>query len=392
MAKEAPMSPAPAFNESIWMIDTSIGLGTGKILAVLALAARHHQHVSSAPGLQNVRCVALSVAHSWTGDTIAAFLRRVIEVTGRPVAYLKDGGSDLQKAIRLLDEQALGSPSIDDISHTIANLLKRHYHDHPMFETFMSACSRLSGTLKQTILACLTPPKVQTKARFMNLHRLVTWADRFLKLSPPGGAAKGSILSKLRACLGELQACKAFIKSFREDAAPLLECEKLLKNNGLSQATLLQCLPFIENIHSADVRHDFAAYLLRQLETAKKLSLNDDKIGMPISSDQIESIFGLAKQHGVGEIKDAGRIAIRLPALCGVPTRMEAEQVLGFSVADQYETIGHLDSLMKQRRRVLSSPESLEGLAKAQANSQIEFIAGAKNRSNDLKIATISGG
>ncbi|MHC1726710.1 MAG: hypothetical protein AB9866_11985 [Syntrophobacteraceae bacterium] len=151
-------------------------------------------------------------------------------------------------------------------------------------------------------------------------------------------------------------------------------------------------MPFINAIHSADVRHDFAAYLLRQLDTAIKLGLDGDKIGMPISSDQIESLFGLAKQHGVGEIKDAGRIAIRLPALCGVPTRMEAEQVLGFSVAGQHEAIGHLDSLMKQRRRVLSNPESLESLGKAQADAQIELIPGAKNRSNDLKIATISSG
>ncbi len=145
------------------MIDTSIGLGTGKILAVLALDARHHQHIPSAPGLQNVRCVAVSVASTWTGDTIAAFLRRVIAIVGRPVAYLKDGGSDLQKAIRLLEAQGLASPSIDDVSHVIANLLKRRYHDHPMFETFLSACSRISANLKQTILACLIPPKVELR-------------------------------------------------------------------------------------------------------------------------------------------------------------------------------------------------------------------------------------
>lgn len=372
------------------MIDTSIGLGTGKILAVLALDARHHQHIPSAPGLQNVRCVAVSVASTWTGDTIAAFLRRVIAIVGRPVAYLKDGGSDLQKAIRLLEAQGLASPSIDDVSHVIANLLKRRYHDHPMFETFLSACSRISANLKQTILACLIPPKVQTKARFMNVHRLVAWADRILKLSPPGGAAKGSTLYKLRACLTGLPACKPFIKSFREDAAPLLECEKILKIHGLSQATLLQCMPFIEAIHSGDVRHDFADYLHRQLETAMRLGLDDDKIGMPISSDQIESLFGLAKQHGVGEIKDAGRIAIRLPAMCGVPTRVEAEQVLGISIAEQHEAIGRLTSLMKQRRKVLSNPESLETLAEQRVDAQIALISSVKNRSKNLKTPTIS--
>ena len=158
----------PGSNGSIWMTDVSIALGAGKILAVLALDARHHQNVPSAPGLRDVRCVAVSVAASWTGETIAAFLRRLIAVTGRPVAYLKDGGSDLQKAVCLLEAEGLASPSIDDISHAVANLLKRRYQDHPMFDAFMSACGRVSGKLKQTILACLTPPKVRTKARFMN--------------------------------------------------------------------------------------------------------------------------------------------------------------------------------------------------------------------------------
>jgi len=119
---------------------------------------------------------------------------------GRPAAYLKDAGSELHKAIDVLDAQGLASPSIDDISHAVANMLKRRYHDHPTFSTFVSACGRVSGKLKHTLLACLAPPSVPTKARFMNVHRLVTWADRWLNLSPAGGARAGSTLAKLRAC------------------------------------------------------------------------------------------------------------------------------------------------------------------------------------------------
>jgi hypothetical protein len=60
-----------------------------------------------------------------------------------------------------------------------------------------------------------------------------------------------------------------------------------------------------------------ASYLQYQLETAKTLGL--DQVGLPISSDAIASLFGVAKQHGVGETQDAARIALRLPALCGLP-------------------------------------------------------------------------
>ena len=388
MLKGLPLEQVQSCNGLIWMIDMSIALGTGKILTLLALDAHHHQLMPDAPGFQNVHCIAVSVADSWTGETIAALLKRLIAVMGRPAAYLKDGGADLRKAIRLLDDQGLGSFSIDDISHVIANVLKHRYCDHPMFETFISACGRVSAKLKQTILACLAPPKVHTKARFMNVHRLITWADQVLKLSPPGGAPRRSTLSKLRSCLDKLPLCRSFIKRFRADAAPLLECQKILKTKGLSHDTLAQCQPIIQTIPSIVVRRDFLAYLQSQIDIATALGL--EATGLPISSDQLESLFGLAKQHGVGQIKDADRIAFRLPALCGIPTRAEAEQVLGISVAEQNMMTNCFTSLIKQRREVLPNPDRLESLCKEQTQVHVTLIPDVKNRSKNEKTIDLS--
>jgi len=72
-------------------------------------------------------------------------------------------------------------------------MLKHSYQHHPAFERFLSACGRVSGQLQHTLLACLAPPTVRTKARFMHVHRLFSWAERLLKLSPAGGAKAGSI-------------------------------------------------------------------------------------------------------------------------------------------------------------------------------------------------------
>ena len=388
--KGLALSQAPFANGLIWMIDVSIALGTGKIVVILALDAHHHQLTAAAPGLHQGRCLAVAVAASWTGDTLAELLRRLIAVMGRPAAYLKDGGSELQKAIGLLAEQGLASPAIDDISHAVANMLKRRYHAHPKFSTFVSACGRVSGKLKQTILACLAPPTIHTKARFMHVHRLVTWADQLLTLSPAGGAKAGSTLAKLRACLDLLPSCKAFIKRFRGDAILLLACQKILKTQGLSHDTLAQCKPLIDAIPSLTVRREFAGYLQSQLQTATRLGLDD--VGLPISSDPIESLFGLAKQHGVGEIKDANRIALRLPALCGTPTREEAKQVLELSVAEQKELSGRFTSLTKQRREVLPNPDALERLGTAQAHTHVELIPSAKNRSTHHNTVNLSIG
>jgi len=385
-----PLRAAPFSNGLIWMIDSSIGLGAGKILAVVAIDAHHHHLTPGAPSLEHARCMGVSVADSWTGDTIAEFLGRLIARVGRPAAYLKDGGGDLRNAVACLEEQGLGSPCIDDMSHAVAAMLKRSYQDHPAFETFVSACGRVSGNVKQTILACLAPPKVRTKARFMNVHRLFTWADRVLHLSPSGGAKTGSPLAKLRACLEQLPACKALITRFRGDASGLLACQQIVKMQGLSHATLAQCEPLLATMPSAALRRECRAYLVYQLETATTLGL--DHIGLPISSDAIESLFGVAKRHGMGETQDARRMALRLPAFCGVPTREEAQQVLEVRVARQHEFTGQVTSLTTQRREVLGHPERLESLRLTPDDRRMECLPQSKNRSNYQEVINISNG
>jgi hypothetical protein len=385
-----PLSQAPFTNGLIWMIDISIGLGTGKILAVLAVDAHHHQRAPDALALHDVHCIGVCVADSWTGDAIAEVLKHLIAQMGRPAAYLKDGGSELHKAVELLAEQRLLSPCIDDISHAVAGMLKRSYQHHPAFERFVSACGRVSGKLKHTLLACLAPPTVRTKARFMNVHRLFTWAELLLTLSPPGGAKASSILARLRACMDELPACKDLIKRFRADAQGLLGCQKILKTQGLCHDTLAQCEPLIEAMPSTALRLEFRAYLAYQLDIAKTLGL--DHVGLPISSDTIESLFGVAKHHGVGQTQDAARIALRLPALCGAPTPEEAEQVLGVCVTRQQEITGQFTSLTKQRREVLGHREALESLGRSPGGPYVELLPRPKNRSNHAAIVNLSIG
>ena len=209
------------------------------------------------------------MADSWPGEALAGVLTRLIAPMGRPAASLKDGGSERHKAADLLEEQGLGSSCIDDLSHAAATMLKRSSQHHPTFARFLAACGRVSGQLQHTILACVAPPTVRTKARCMSVHRLCTWADRLRKLSPAGGAKAGSIFARLRACCDALPACKDLIKRFCADAQGVLECQKMLKTTGLSHDTLAQWKPLIAAMPSAPLRLEFAASLEYQLDTAK---------------------------------------------------------------------------------------------------------------------------
>jgi hypothetical protein len=99
MLKGLPLRQAPFPNGLIWLLDLSLGLGTGKMLAVLACEASHHQHTSSALSLEHVHCIGVAVADAWTGETIVDVLLRLIAQMGRPAADRKDGGGAWQKAV-----------------------------------------------------------------------------------------------------------------------------------------------------------------------------------------------------------------------------------------------------------------------------------------------------
>jgi hypothetical protein len=371
----APLMP-PFAKGYVWMIDLSIGLGSGKILSVLALPLQHHGTHAKAPRLRDVRCVAVAVADAWNGASIADFLERVIARTGAPSAILKDGGTDLNKAVCLLAERGRPCPAIADLSHVIANLFKHTYGEHPLFSTFVSACGRVSKHLKQTLLASLAPPNVSTRARFMNVHRLVNWADQLLKHSPRGEAAAGSMLARLRANLEELPACKPFIRRFLRDAKAMLACQKVLKHQGLNRATYQACQKLIEVMPaSSPIRRGFTQWAEDQLAIASTLNL--DSAGLPISTDILESLFGIGKRLGVGQTKDATRIALRLPCFCGTLSRDDSERVLQISVKEQQALTAGKRSLLAQRRQVLPHPGTLETLAENSAPRSFQMLPAA---------------
>ena len=149
-----PLSQAPFTHGLLWRIDSRLGLGTGTRVAVWACDAQHHQGAPGALSFQRVHGIGVCGAPTGAGDTIAAVLTRLIAQMGRPAASRKDGGSELQKAVALLEAQGRERPCIDDLAHAAAGILQRPSQPHPAFEAFLSVCGRVSGTLPHTMRAC----------------------------------------------------------------------------------------------------------------------------------------------------------------------------------------------------------------------------------------------
>jgi len=86
----------------------------------------------------------------------------------------------------------------------------------------------------------------------------------------------------------------------------------------------------------------------------------------------------VAKQDGTGKIKDANRIAQRIPVMFGKLTKQDAQNVLDISVKEQQEVVGTMPSLTKQRREVLAHGGCLEKIEFDEAKQNLEFIVSSK--------------
>ena len=160
-----------------------------------------------------------------------------------------------------------------------------------------------------------------------------------------------------------------------------MECQKILKNQGLKQQTAQECQKLVQAIpEQSSIRIGFLAWMQRQLEIANKLDLKEG--GIVVSSDCIESLFEQAKHHGTGETMDVNRIALRIPAFCGSVSKEEAGQVLQISVEKQKQVETFL-SLTAQRRLVLANPGSLEKTVPKQDDQNFELIPESKMGSKE---------
>jgi len=341
----------------IFIIDISIALTGEKILAVLGVSANHYAAGNGFPKLSDAICFGVKVSAQWRGEDIARFLEEIIERVGKPLGYLKDGAADLEKGCRTLDEKGIGSPRIKDISHFTANLLKAKYGDLQILADFVALTGSISKRLKQTILACLAPPKVRSAARFMNLHRLVDWAHSLLALSPPGRAKSDSILDRLRRAMDDLPIYKTFIKGFLRDSQVILKCQELMKQRGLNEKS---AAAFRKAVSALDPGCDIAVGLnewLLDAEAARALIFHDrepeDRPALLVSSDPVESAFGVGKAHGCAALQDPNRIALRLPAECGSISNEEISMLNNITQATIDEKSRNLHSVHACRYQAL---------------------------------------
>jgi hypothetical protein len=130
---------------------------------------------------QDVTLLGLELWEHSFGAKVEKCLDKISCFVKVPVQIAVDGGSDYHGGVKLFCERHPKTQHISDISHKLARLLEKHLKDDEDWNLFVNSVSKAKAQSQQTPLACLTPPALRTKARYMNLHTMTRWAVRILK-------------------------------------------------------------------------------------------------------------------------------------------------------------------------------------------------------------------
>ncbi len=312
--------------QCIDIIDHWIGKGNLKIFAVLRIKKEDHQkatEANKAPSLKHFKLIHIEIVKRSTGEEVFLSLKELYKKVSPPIAIISDSGSDLVKGIRMLNEDQTYTEKIyhiQDISHKIACILKKHYGKKEWFQDFFYSLGKASKKLYNSKHAHLKAPNQNIKARFMNISKHLKWCISNLERlnKEEFNKEEEKIMKEI---YGGLQANEKEIQDIYNLIIIFHEIMKELKINGLNGRSHKKCIEIMANIENQEIKESITEWLQNHYQISQILLCNGWDHSMPISSDPIESFFSKYKRfqnrapHG-----DPTRTIALLPLLVGDDT------------------------------------------------------------------------
>ena len=164
----------------IWIVDHTVQLGSEKCLVILGIRQSKLPQAELYLNHEDVEPIALlPVTHS-NGEIVFRQLTQTVEKTGLPREIVGDHGTDIKSGIERFCQDHEQTCYIYDIKHKGAAILKRELKDDQHWSKFIQLAAQTSKRVQQTRLSALAPPNQRSKARYMNVDRLVKWGQEQL--------------------------------------------------------------------------------------------------------------------------------------------------------------------------------------------------------------------
>ena len=302
--------PKESATDWVWMIDHTIQAGQGKCLVVvgfrlsawrekIAVAVAQDPQAVVALEQRDLSVWMLERVSSSSGAVVHEQLERLSQATGIvPMSLLSDQGAD----VRTGSEQFCAVPNrsttlVHDISHAVANALKRQLAHCPRWAQFMADASLCKTQIRQTGCAFLMPPELKAKSRWMNLDPLVKWSRRVLEfLRNPGVALERA---QVTVTVATVEQKMGWIRSHAESIAEwtrLLEAAatilKYIRQHGYHRAAPAELQHQLQHVTSAPAR----AMIEEVQEFVQTQSTRAGDHRLAGSTEVLESLIGTGKQ------------------------------------------------------------------------------------------------
>jgi hypothetical protein len=280
-----------------WIMDHTLQLGPWKCLVIVGVRLSVWRHHGGPLRHTDLQLLNLTPMEQATGERVHQAMVETMAQTGVPRQITSDGGTDLKKGVELLHKDHPQVAHVYDIKHKMALLLRQELEHNEQWTTFVTQSNKTKLGITQTALACLVPPSLKVKARYMNLDLLVEWGRNILRFmdSPPAHSQTTLDLVKLEEKCGWVREYRGALQTWSELLAVAQTAEHYVREKGYHPAA-----PGVLEQHLAPLTTTAAAKRLCaavldfvEHESAATPSDTEQLLG---SSEVLESLIGKYKR------------------------------------------------------------------------------------------------
>lgn len=291
--------PKPQADDWMWILDHTMQMGERKCLIIVGIRQSTWDAEDRCLSHKDLELIDLQPVTESTGEVVYRQMEAATSKTGVPRAIISDEGRDLHRGIALFRQVHPSTAWLYDIKHKTACLLKHELQGDASWQAFVEGINHFKRRVSLTPLACLSPPQLRGKARYMSVDVLVEWAEKSLALLPrPEVATRlGLTAATVEEKLGWLRRFAPQVRRWREMVQVIETTEHYVRHEGIHRKApeeLAAALPQPSSPAARRLRHALLEFLQ---EEAQQAAEGERLLG---SSEVLESIIGKFK-HLAGE-------------------------------------------------------------------------------------------
>jgi hypothetical protein len=313
--------PKASADDWFWLVDHTIQIGKARCLMIAGVRLSLLPPRGQALELKHLEPLAILPVDQSNGQIVYQQLEAQAAISGMPRAILSDEGSDLTSGIKRFRQQHPEIAGLSDISHYAARLLKRRLENNDRWKSFCHQAGQTKFQTAQTELAFLMPSRQRSKARFMNLGPLLSWANRTLATmdQQPAAVLQHVTVERLEEKFGWLRDYRLDLERWSEFHRLTQMAIEVARNEGYSSAVVeqldLRLDPLVLSDAGKALHTELRQFVVEQSSAARPGER------LPGSTEILESSFGKLKSLE-GDHSQAGftQMILSYAALLGETT------------------------------------------------------------------------